>query len=91
MEMSGGKVMASGDKVAISNDKVAENHGIMLTVHEEKIIGYLQKNKVITNAIAREIIDLSESGTRKVLKNMVEKQLLLATGKNRDRKYYLSS
>ena len=85
------KKPVNNNEMELSSDKVAVSSDIILTVHEEKILGYLQNNDVITNAIAREIIGLSESGVRKVLKKMVDKQILLTTGANRDRKYYMSN
>lgn len=46
---------------------------------------------MITNVKAREVINLSESGVRKVLKKMVDKQILFTKGKKKDRQYYLSN
>lgn len=76
-------------KVAISSDKVAINGDWKLTEHEKRILEYLQVNQEISNADAREIIGLSAAGVRKVLRKMVEKEILSETGKNRNRRYFL--
>ena len=76
-------------KVAISSDKVAISADGTFTEHEEKIIKYLKEEKEISNSGAREVTGLSAAGVRKVLKKMVEKEILSETGKNRNRKYFL--
>ena len=76
-------------RVAISSDKVAISADGTFTEHEEKIIEYLNEKKEISNSGAREVTGLSAAGVRKVLKKMVEKEILSETGKNRNRKYFL--
>ena len=76
-------------KVAISSDKVAINGDGKLTEHEKRILEYLQENKEISNGDAREIIGLSAAGVRKILRKMVEKEILSETGGNRNRRYFL--
>ena len=76
-------------RVAISSDKVAISVDGTFTEHEEKIIEYLNEKKEISNSGAREVTGLSAAGVRKVLKKMVEKEILFETGKNRSRKYFL--
>lgn len=73
-------------KVAISSDKVAINGDGKLTEHEKRILEYLQENKEISNGDAREIIGLSAAGVRKILRKMVEKEILSETGGNRNRR-----
>lgn len=77
------------NKVAISSDKVAISSDIKLLGHEEKIVEFLKENSTVTNADARLVTGLSAAGVRKVLKGMVDKGILSASGKNRSRKYYL--
>ena len=76
-------------RVAISSDKVAISVDGTFTEHEEKIIEYLKEKKEISNSGAREVTGLSAAGVRKVLKKMVEKEILSESGKNRSRKYFL--
>lgn len=83
------KTAISSDKVAISSDKVAINGDRNLTEHEKRILEYLQENKEISNADARQITGLSAAGVRKVLKKMVGKEILFETGENRNRRYFL--
>ena len=76
-------------RVAISSDKVAISVDETFTEHEEKIIEYLKEKKEISNSGAREVTGLSAAGVRKVLKKMVEREILSESGKNRSRKYFL--
>ena len=76
-------------RVAISSDKVAISVDGTFTEHEEKIIEYLKEKKEISNSGAREVTGLSAAGVRKVLKKMVEREILSEAGKNRNRKYFL--
>ncbi|MCB7320443.1 winged helix-turn-helix domain-containing protein [Lacrimispora sp. 210928-DFI.3.58] len=57
-----------------------------MTEHEKRILEYLQENKEISNGDAREIIGLSAAGVRKILRKMVEKEILSETGGNRNRR-----
>ena len=76
-------------RVAISSDKVAISVDETFAEHEGKIIEYLKEKKEISNSGAREVTGLSAAGVRKVLKKMVEKEILSESGKNRSRKYFL--
>lgn len=76
-------------KVAISSDRVAISSDKGYSEHERKILEYLNQKKEISNADAREITGLSAAGVRKVLKKMVEKDVLCESGKNRSRRYFL--
>ena len=76
-------------RVAISSDKVAISVDGTFTEHEEKIIEYLKEKKEISNSEARGVTGLSAAGVRKVLKKMVEKEILFESGQNRSRKYFL--
>lgn len=73
----------SSDKVAISSDK-------KYSLHEEKIIAFLQEHSVITNAKARELTGLSAPAVRKILKKMVDKNILSTIGENKSRVYQLA-
>lgn len=75
------KVPVSTDKVTISTDKLNKN--------ELKITKYLENYNTITNKDVREITGLSESGAKKVLRNMVGKNLVIAIGVNKSRYYIL--
>lgn len=69
----------SGDKVAISGDKIKENERILLE--------YIEKHLFINNSLVRDLLNMSSSGARKLLNNMVKKELIIAKGSNRDRIY----
>ena len=55
----------------------------------DKIILYLKQNEYITTAIAKSLLGLGVSRTREILKNLVDKNILISEGSNRNRKYKL--
>lgn len=56
---------------------------------ENLIIEYITENGYITNSQAREILELAESTTKRVLKDMVDKGLLKVEGERKGTKYLL--
>lgn len=82
IKKSTSEVPVSTDKVTISTDKLNEN--------EFKIIKYFENYNTITNKDVREITGLSDSGAKKVLRNMVGKYLVIAIGENKSRYYILN-
>lgn len=52
------------------------------------IIDYLAENEFITNKIARELLGLADSTTKRILMNMVEKYILSVEGERKTTKYY---
>jgi ATP-dependent DNA helicase RecG len=72
----------SSDKEAISSDK-------KYSLHEEKIIAFLLEHSAITNAKARELTGLSAPAVKKILKKMVDKNILSTIGENKSRVYQL--
>lgn len=52
------------------------------------IIDYLTENEFITNKIARELLGLADSTTKRILMNMVEKDILRVEGERKTTKYY---
>ena len=56
---------------------------------EEIIIGYIKRNGSISNKEARELLGLADSTTKRILKSMVENDLLTVEGERKARKYFL--
>ena len=82
--VSGDKVAISGNKVAVNSDKVAIDSGkvaINSDLFNEKSKGY------INNVIARGLLNMSQSGIRKLLMRMVHKNMIIAEGDFKERKY----
>lgn len=77
------KPIENGDeqKKADRNQKKADR--------EKSIIEYIRIHGSITNKEAREILCLADSTTKRVLKQMVDNELLNMGGEKRHRKYYL--
>ncbi len=78
------KVPISADKVPINIDKYTD-----LTLNEAKIIKYFDKNSIITNSIAREILGLEATSVKKTLGSLVKKGIVYAIGEKKGRKYML--
>ena len=55
----------------------------------DKILNYLQQNEDITTTTASELLGLSVQRTRAILGNMAKKEIIIAEGANRNRKYKL--
>ena len=55
----------------------------------ERIIEFLNENEFITNAIVRQLLGLTKITTKRLLKKMVEENLLIALGERKARKYAL--
>lgn len=60
-----------------------------LSARELQIIEYLYKNDFITNNIARDITGLAVSTTRKLLSELVKKDILIPNGERKARRYML--
>ena len=56
---------------------------------QEKIIKYLKTNRTINNKDARELLGLADSTTKRILKEMVDKGILIVEGERKTRKYLL--
>lgn len=86
----------NSDKVAI-NEKIStkssdKNEKVIyenLSARELQIIEYLYKNDFITNNIARDITGLAVSTTRKLLSELVKKEILIPSGERKARRYML--
>ena len=55
------------------------------------ILEYLNDHEHITNAIAREVLGLSESATKRFLIGMVEANMIIASGERKARIYQRKS
>ena len=53
------------------------------------MLEYLEEHDSISNSEAREILNLAESTTKRVLADMVNKNLLSAVGERKARKYII--
>lgn len=56
---------------------------------QEKIINYIMEYGMINNKEAREILGLADSTTKRILRGMVEENLLIVEGERKNRKYLL--
>ena len=74
---------AKADKKA---DKKAEKKQQQ---YHAKIIEYLKVREFVTNSVAREMLKLAASTTKRVLADMVEHDLIVAEGERRTRRYTL--
>ena len=55
----------------------------------EMIIKYIQERGFITNKEAREILGLADSTVKRILKGMVDKEILTIEGERKARRYLL--
>ena len=53
------------------------------------IVSYLKNNELITNKEARELLNLADSTTKRLLKSMVDESILIPIGDRKSRKYQL--
>ena len=60
-----------------------------LTENEKKVLEYLEGHGSISNSEARDILNLAESTTKRILADMVNKNLLSAVGERKARKYMI--
>jgi len=72
------------DKKPIETDKKP-----IETSNANVILDYLNDHDFINNQIARELLGLADSTTKRLLKNMVDENLLIAIGERRNRIYKL--
>ena len=56
---------------------------------QEKIIEYVKEHGTISNKEARELLGLADSTTKRLLKEMVEENILTVEGERKARKYLL--
>lgn len=92
------KSTQSGDKVLIGDDKsiqsvnsLREKYGkcVELSEKEIHIIEYLGRNEFITNGIARDLLQIGTTAARNYLNGLVKKDILMASGEHRGRRYVL--
>lgn len=74
------------DKKPIKADKKP-----IKTDRQEKIVEYVKNHGTISNKEARELLGLSDSTTKRILKEMVEENILIIEGERKARKYLLSA
>lgn len=58
-------------------------------MQREIIVNYVSENGYISNKEARDILGLSESTTKRLLKTMVEEHLLDEEGERKSRRYII--
>jgi ATP-dependent DNA helicase RecG len=73
----------SGDGKKKANKKPNEK------IYIAEIIRYLQTNEYVTNKTAREMLNLADSTIKRILKNMVNDNLIVSFGERGQRKYAL--
>ncbi|MEE0751715.1 ATP-binding protein [Frisingicoccus sp.] len=79
-----GKKPIKADKKPIKADKNAGQNE-----RYEMIIKYIQERGFITNKEAREILGLADSTVKRILKGMVDKEILTIEGERKARRYLL--
>ena len=57
---------------------------------EKLIIEYLKENEYITNKIVKELYNLKDTKSKTILRDLVEKKIIVSEGANRNRKYKLN-
>lgn len=72
------------DKKPIKADKKP-----IKNAREEIIIKYILENGHITNSEARTLLELADSTTKRILKEMVNEEILVVEGERKSRKYLL--
>ncbi|MCM1540720.1 MAG: winged helix-turn-helix transcriptional regulator, partial [Blautia sp.] len=72
------------DKEPIKADKKA-----IKADRKKAIIKFISENDFITNKKARELLELADSTTKRILKEMVEEGTLTVEGERKARKYFL--
>jgi len=72
------KTPINADKTPINADKI-----------EKLIIEYLETNEYITNQIAKEMYDIKDTRCKTILRSLVERNILIAEGANKNRRYKL--
>lgn len=77
----------SADKMPISADKMPINN---LSKQEILIVNYLQKQEEITTSKAEEILGVKQRRAREILKELVEKKVLLKYGAYKSTVYILN-
>ncbi|MDR1953037.1 MAG: putative DNA binding domain-containing protein [Clostridiales Family XIII bacterium] len=71
---------------AVNSGKIAVNSG---NEKYDKILQYIREKGSISNAEGRELLELAESTTRKLLSAMVAEGYIESTGNYRDRRYLI--
>lgn len=79
------------DKKPIKADKkpIKADKNTVTNDRHKTIIKYVKDNGSISNKEARELLGLADSTTKRILKSMVEKDLLVVEGERRARRYLL--
>ena len=82
-----GKSGESTGKIRKSTGKVREK----LNASPKKIIGYVEKNGMITNKEAQKLLDIKESRVLKILRELTNLELLKKEGKSKGTYYILQN
>lgn len=84
------KIVKSTDKVRISTDKVRINMD-KLNAGQEKIVQYILINKKITNKEVQKLLGIKDSRALKILKELVEKNIIVKQGRFKGSYYILKN
>ena len=81
-------------KIKLSADKPLDTVGYRQIIEdgnlqEKQVLDYLTKNGIITSKIVQKLLNIKESGTRDLLKQMTDKALLVKQGQARNTHYIL--
>lgn len=81
----------SGEEKTLKTDKkpIKADKKPIIAKREDRIVKYIEENGSISNKEAREILGLADSTTKRILKKMVEENILTVEGERKARKYLL--
>lgn len=83
------KKVAINDDTVFTYEDIISKDNLKLNTNEKSIMKYVYENEYITTLQGSKQLQLSISGTRKLLNKMVEKSILIKVGNNKNRKYKL--
>jgi predicted HTH transcriptional regulator len=91
--LGSGKEYDKADKKPIKADKKpikADKKPIKIGFRESDVLEYIKQNGSISNVQARELLNLAESTTKRLLKKMVEDGLLCVEGERKTTRYKIA-
>lgn len=85
--ITGDKVVINADRPAITRDEIPT---VEMDYDEERIYSFVCENEYITNSQACELLGLRSSRVREIFREMTEKNLLIAVGEKKTRRYIIN-
>ena len=81
-------IVAASLLAGCGNDK-ADKKADKKFERQQLIIEYLQREESVSNREARAILGLAESTTKRILKQMVQDEILSESGQRKGKRYFL--